>query len=89
MNNYKLKKTSVKLIPFRSSSQNSSISVKGAFSILLETERHFANDTFYVIKNNVKIIIIGELAILRSDDVINLCGKIVLITSLLMRIQYL
>ena len=42
MNNYKLKKTCVKLIPFGSNSQNSFISVKGALSVLLETEEHFA-----------------------------------------------
>ena len=53
MNNYKLKKTSIKLIPFGSSSQNSFISVKGALSVLPETEEHFANAMFYVIKNNV------------------------------------
>ena len=50
MNNYKLKKTSVKLIPFGSSSQNYFISVTDALSLLLETEEHFANAVFYVIK---------------------------------------
>ena len=50
MNNYKLKKTSIKLIPFGSTSQNYLISVKGALSVLLETEEHFANALFYVIE---------------------------------------
>ena len=58
MNNYKRKKTSVDL-----SSQNSFISVKDALSVLLETEEHFANAIFYVIKNNVTNIISGDLAI--------------------------
>ena len=53
MDNYKLKKTSVQLISFRSSSQNSFIGVKGALSVLLETEEHFGNAMFYVIENNV------------------------------------
>ena len=61
MNNYKLKKTSVKLIG--SSSQNSFISVKDALSVLLETEEHFANAMFYVIKYNITNIISGDLAI--------------------------
>ena len=61
MNNYKLKKSSVKLIG--SSSQNSFISVKDALSVLLETEEPFANAMFYVIKNNVTNIISGDLAI--------------------------
>ena len=61
MNNYKLKKTSVKLIG--SSSQNSFISIKDALSVLLETEEHFANAMFYVIKYNVTNIISGDLAI--------------------------
>ena len=56
MNNYKLKKTSVKLIPFRSGSQNSFISVKGTLSVLLATEEHFANAMFYIVKNNINII---------------------------------
>ena len=63
LNNYKLKKTSVKLIPFGSNSQNSFISVKGVFRVLLETEEHFANAMFYVIKDNVTNIIGGDLAI--------------------------
>ena len=63
MKNYKLKKTSVKLIPFGSSSQNSFISVKGALSVLLETEEHFANAMFYAVRNNVTNIINGNLAI--------------------------
>ena len=50
MNNYKLKKTSIKLIPFGSTSQNSFISVKGALSILLDTEEHFANAMFILLK---------------------------------------
>ena len=45
MNNYRLKKTSIKLIPFGSASQNSFISVKGALGVLLEAEEHFANAT--------------------------------------------
>ena len=40
MINYKLKKTSIKLIPFRSTSQNYFISVKGNLNVLLETEEH-------------------------------------------------
>ena len=63
LNMNKLKKTSVKLIPFRSSSQNYFISVKDALSVLLETEEHFANAMFYVIKNNVTNVIRGDLAI--------------------------
>ena len=64
MNNYKLKKTSIKLIPFGSTSQNDLISVKGALSVLLETEEHFANALFYVIEgNDVTNIISGDLAI--------------------------
>ena len=60
----KLKKTSVKLIPFGSHSQNSFITVKGALSVLLKTEDHFfANAMFYVIKDNVTNIINGDLAI--------------------------
>ena len=47
MNNCKLKKTSFKLIPFGSSSQNSFISVKGTLSVLLKTEEHFSNAMFY------------------------------------------
>ena len=47
MNNYKLKKTSAKLIPFGSNGQNSFISVKGVLSVLLETEEHFANAVLY------------------------------------------
>ena len=58
-----LKKTSVKLIPFESSSHNYFISVKGALSVLLETKKHFANAMFYVIKNNVTNKIRGDLAI--------------------------
>ena len=50
MNNYKLKKTSIKLIPFGSTSQNSFISAKGALSILLDTEEHFANVMFILLK---------------------------------------
>ena len=52
MSNYKLKKTSIKLIPFGSTSQNYLISGKGALSVLLETEEHFANALFYVIEDN-------------------------------------
>ena len=63
MNNYKLMNTSVKLIPFGSSSQNYFISVKDALNVLLETEELFANAMFYVIKNNVTNIISGDLAI--------------------------
>ena len=63
MSNYKLKKTSVKLIPFGSSSQNSFLSVKDALSVLLEIEEHFANATSYVIKSNITNIISGDLAI--------------------------
>ena len=55
VNNYKLKKTSVKLIPFGSNSQNSFISVKCALSVLPETEKHFANAMFYVIKGLMNI----------------------------------
>ena len=63
MNNYKLKKTSVKLIPFRSGSQNSFTSVKGTLSILLATEEHFANAMFYIMKNNITNIISRDLDI--------------------------
>ena len=63
MNNYKLKKISVKLIPFRSGSQNSFISVKGTLSVLLATEEHFANAMFYIVKNNITNIISRDLAI--------------------------
>ena len=63
MNNYKLKKTSVKLIPFRSSSQNSFISVKGTLSVLPATQEHFANAMFYIMKNNITNIISRDLAI--------------------------
>ena len=62
MNNYKLKKTS-KLIPFRSGSQNSFNSVKGTLSILLATEKHFANAMFYIMKNNITNIISRDLDI--------------------------
>ena len=62
MNNYKLKKTS-KLIPFRSGSQNSFISVKSTLSILLATEEHFANAMFYIMKNNITNIISRDLDI--------------------------
>ena len=50
MNNYKLKKTSVKLIPFGSNSENSFTSVKGVLSVLLETKEHFANAMFMLLK---------------------------------------
>ena len=63
MNNYKLKKTFIKLITFGSTSQNSLISVKGALSILLETEENFANALFYVNEGNVTNIITRDLAI--------------------------
>ena len=63
MNNFKLKKTSIKVIPFGSASQNYFISVKDALSVLLETEEHFANVMFYVIKDNVTNIISRDLAI--------------------------
>ena len=63
MKNHKLKKTSVKLIPFGSRSQNSFISVKGALSVLLETEEHFADAIFYAVRNNITNIINGNLAI--------------------------
>ena len=63
MNNFKLKKTSIKVIPFGSASQNYFISVKDALSVLLETEEHFANVLFYVIKDNVTNIISRDLAI--------------------------
>ena len=63
MNNYKLKKTSIRLIPCRSISQNSFISVKSALSFLLETEEYFAKAMSYVIEGNVTNIISGDLAI--------------------------
>ena len=50
MNNYKLKKTFIKLITFGSTSQNSLISVKGTLSILLETEENFVNALFMLMK---------------------------------------
>ena len=63
MNSYKLKKTSIWLIPLGSTTQNCFISVKGALSVLLETEERFANAMFYFIKGNVTNIISGDLAI--------------------------
>ena len=63
MNNYKLKKTFIKLITFGSTSQNSLISVKGTLSILLETEENFVNALFYVNEGNVTNIITRDLAI--------------------------
>ena len=60
MNNHKLKKNSIKLIP---RSQNSFISVRGTLSVLQETKEHFANAMFYVVKNNVANIISGDLAV--------------------------
>ena len=66
MNNYKLKKTSIKLIPFGSTSQNSFISVKGALSILLDTDillGTFCKCYVYFIEGNVTDIISGDLAI--------------------------
>ena len=63
MNNYKLKKTSIKLLPFGSTSQNLFIRLKGALSVLPETEKHLLNATFYAIKDNVTDIISGNLAI--------------------------
>ena len=63
MNNHKLKKNSIKLIPFGSRSQNSFISVKGTLSVLQETKEHFANAMFYVVKNYVANVISGDLAV--------------------------
>ena len=57
MNNYKLKKTSIKLIPFGSTIQNSFTGVKDPVCVLLKTEKHFANAMFYVTKDNVTNII--------------------------------
>ena len=61
----KLKKTSVKLIPFGSHSQNFFITVKGALSVLLKTENHFFCKCYvlYVIKDNVTNIISRDLAV--------------------------
>ena len=50
MNNYKLKKTFIKLITFGSTSQNSLISVKGTLSILVETVENFVNALFMLMK---------------------------------------
>ena len=60
---YKLKKTSIKLILFGSSSQNSFTCVKDALSVLVETLEYFANAMFYVIKNNATNIISGDMVI--------------------------
>ena len=45
-NNYKLKKTFIKLVPFGSTSQNVFVSVKGALCVLLEAEENFGNAIF-------------------------------------------
>ena len=63
MKNHKLKKTSNKLILFGSISQNYCVRVKGVLSVFLETEEHFANAMFYVIKNNVTNIISKDFTI--------------------------
>ena len=63
MNNHKLKKNSIKLVPSGSRSQNSFISVKGTLSVLQEAKEHFANAMFYVVKNNVANVISGDLAV--------------------------
>ena len=50
MNNYKLKKTYVKLIPFGSTGQNFFISVKSGLRVLLETEEHLEMLYFVLLK---------------------------------------